>query len=196
MTMSSENKALVKRFGGKVDRYGLGIIAIDCSEENLDRLLNAAREEGRQEARLAARTEDGGELVAEARRLLSQYTFEGASFHMIHRLADALEARPLQGQPSLPEGWRPIETAPRDGTNVLVWRSGYNCVASAKRAKGLPANFPGNHEYPDDATHWMPLPSPPAPDSVAPSGEDSAGSDSVSRQSRTTGRNAKLGGER
>lgn len=73
-----------------------------------------------------------------------------------------------------PDGWRPIETAPKDGTVILAWRF-YPC---AVRWTG------GGEEYPWEAvhlggystlhenafcagdphlTHWMPLPPAPEP---------------------------------
>lgn len=61
--------------------------------------------------------------------------------------------------------WQPIETAPKDGTMVLIWR---------KLEKGIGGDFPahaavdewrGNSWYRtrpgQQPTHWMPLPSPP-----------------------------------
>lgn len=71
--------------------------------------------------------------------------------------------------------WQPIETAPRDGTAVLlyepdcwmhpVWvaqwerggtyyREGWRCFVAADGEEVL---------HPEKPTHWMPLPEPPEP---------------------------------
>lgn len=54
--------------------------------------------------------------------------------------------------------WQPIETAPRDRTDVLVLLAN-NSVRVARYVVGW-ATVPGGWTlYP---THWMPLPAPPA----------------------------------
>ena len=59
--------------------------------------------------------------------------------------------------------WRPIETAPKDGTTVLV-RDANGRVSSAE------AGWPGNRWR--QATHWMPRPpEPKATDTSPTSGE-------------------------
>lgn len=92
--------------------------------------------------------------------------------------------------------WQPIETAPKDGTQVDLWIEGKDSTvdfysASARKAKGRPVRhgracdfkwmqkgpnrpywYPSHGlGYPLDSdltvTHWMPLPAPPSP----PSGE-------------------------
>jgi hypothetical protein len=67
-------------------------------------------------------------------------------------------------------GWQPIETAPRDGTNILIVNAsgradwGHNVPRVACWQKD---GWWGYHETeqitPHRATHWMPLPSPPSP---------------------------------
>ena len=58
--------------------------------------------------------------------------------------------------------WQPIETAPKDYTNILVWndggahRDGWVSIAYWND-DGWISPFGG--EY--DPTHWMPLPEPP-----------------------------------
>lgn len=59
--------------------------------------------------------------------------------------------------------WQPIETAPKDGTHILMFRP----RAKQPIAVGLfvpgwhhPMAIPGRYGW-DDVTHWMPLPPPP-----------------------------------
>lgn len=68
-------------------------------------------------------------------------------------------------------GWRPIETAPRDGTLIDVWCPGIGRVADVQwepfvndfaRAVTIEGE-PGWTHYPNaPPTHWQPLPTPPA----------------------------------
>ena len=71
-------------------------------------------------------------------------------------------------------GWRPIETAPMDGTTVIVGRDmgSFGFVRGYGRFEGKPGSFisgwvcngftdpPGNLGL-GAPTHWMPLPAPP-----------------------------------
>jgi len=62
--------------------------------------------------------------------------------------------------------WRPIETAPKDGTEVLVYCSGFY-VSSFTSGSWYD---PGAPEFDIlgtglEPTHWMPLPAPPEPPS-------------------------------
>ena len=76
-------------------------------------------------------------------------------------LARLLSAARTQSQG---EGWEPIETAPRDGAKVLVWGATIgDQIASAKDApRHEPHEWPCGWDFPTGATHWMPLPAPPA----------------------------------
>ena len=63
------------------------------------------------------------------------------------------------------EGWRPIETAPKDGTMVTLFPDFKGRVSQGrwfkgKRSGGRWATCPYN--YVANPTHWMPLPNPPA----------------------------------
>jgi hypothetical protein len=61
--------------------------------------------------------------------------------------------------------WQPIETAPKDGTRVIIFYSGDNfwdvCEARYTDAEGW--GDPNGCEWScfADVTHWMPLPDPP-----------------------------------
>lgn len=86
-------------------------------------------------------------------------TWRDAAFpDRIRRILDRLEAAERDA------AWQPIETAPRDGTRVLLyreewdhpeiigwWAAAYQCFRS----------WPG--EPWAQPTHWRPLPPPPAP---------------------------------
>ena len=52
------------------------------------------------------------------------------------------------------EKWMPIETAPQDGTRVLLW-------AESKCRVGYWVYYPADAQNPVAPTHWMPLPPPP-----------------------------------
>jgi hypothetical protein len=66
-----------------------------------------------------------------------------------------------------PDGWQPIETAPKDGTDVLVWADGGQYVAAwcqyFTAFKIAPTAEYDNDPY-VSATHWRPLP--PSPEGV------------------------------
>lgn len=69
--------------------------------------------------------------------------------------------------------WQPIDTAPKDGTRVLIAHEGVVDIAefvattaSQPEPHWLVVQF-NCYEFaeivsPDEATHWMPLPKPPA----------------------------------
>jgi len=59
--------------------------------------------------------------------------------------------------------WQPIDTAPKDGTAVLIW-DGSDMVVAICEPNLL---IPWRSTYGDtigEPTHWMPLPAPPEAD--------------------------------
>lgn len=71
----------------------------------------------------------------------------------------------IEGLVSGKTGWQPIETAPKDGTPVLLFDCGaYWLVEWNKRTgrwEGLDSSFVAS---PEPGAHWMPLPAAPEGD--------------------------------
>lgn len=66
--------------------------------------------------------------------------------------------------------WRPIETAPKDGTHILLWpglrRPAAAVVGAWLDTRGGPCWYDlavGHHNGYWQPTHWQPMPLPPAP---------------------------------
>jgi hypothetical protein len=53
--------------------------------------------------------------------------------------------------------WQPIETAPKDGTPILLWTYWEHYAVGAWDGTGW---YDGQYSW-SDATHWMPLPASP-----------------------------------
>ena len=79
-------------------------------------------------------------------------------------IAALLSAARDEGRAEGLGGWEPIETAPRDGEELLVWGMSIGRrVASAKDIpRHEPYEWPGGWDFPTGATHWRPFPAPPA----------------------------------
>jgi len=59
-------------------------------------------------------------------------------------------------------GWRPIETAPRDGQKFLIWDGWHICLASYEMGKYLATHGKTDDtRRPSEPSHWMPLPEAP-----------------------------------
>lgn len=58
--------------------------------------------------------------------------------------------------------WQPIETAPRDGTVILVWQAGKGRDTIITDWFAVESNT-GACGWLDEPTHWQPLPPPPTP---------------------------------
>ena len=57
--------------------------------------------------------------------------------------------------------WQPIETAPKDGREVLLWDGNACCVG--RWLDDILEWVPQHGDWGIAATHWAPLPSPPVP---------------------------------
>ncbi len=91
-----------------------------------------------------------------------QYIRLGMSTIAMHERVMALLEAEGHARVQITEGWRPIEEAPRDGTEflALVATNGKRrCVAGKFNKNGLFISVPGFYKY--IATHWQPLPAPP-----------------------------------
>lgn len=73
------------------------------------------------------------------------------------------------------EGWRDIASAPKDGTPVMIWSERHELLPAVFWSEGREAWMyvlpwgPVERCYSiTDATHWMPLPNPPASATDAP----------------------------
>ena len=64
-----------------------------------------------------------------------------------------------------PPAWQPIETAPKDGTDVLLYREYSTDVGSYSYQEGRNTVWACGSFMLHGPTHWMPLPTPPADDS-------------------------------
>ena len=61
--------------------------------------------------------------------------------------------------------WQPIETAPKDGYDYLVYNSVSEECFVAYRYGGVGSwYFSDRHALKDEPSHWMPLPKPPKED--------------------------------
>jgi hypothetical protein len=87
----------------------------------------------------------------------------------------ATRDNPAVTKPAMGEGWMPIETAPKDGTEFIGWdgRRPFRCKNTKHYVKwpheegGPTFRDVWSGDYydsvmPENPTHWMPLPAPPA----------------------------------
>jgi hypothetical protein len=55
--------------------------------------------------------------------------------------------------------WQPISTAPKDGTNILIFEADEGTVRISRwRDDTIPTGWAGSDRAP---SHWLPLPDPP-----------------------------------
>lgn len=86
----------------------------------------------------------------------------------LRRNASEDQSVPLYAAPQpAPAGWRPIETAPKDGRRVLIAVEGVDRAVVALWSGAVWETLDGHDWMGRAVTHWMPLPAAPA----APGGE-------------------------
>lgn len=120
------------------------------------------------------------ERIAEIRRRITDYLCSGGLYNpelAIHdKVRDLLlDCRAALSDPQIRRevgGWRPIESAPKDGTAILLLYKGHavealwECVDSGDGESGKQPAYRWSSEfdffgYGTEPTHWMPLPEPP-----------------------------------
>jgi hypothetical protein len=98
------------------------------------------------------------EVYAGSDGFIPETCAEGYLQQIIRQMVDCIGTALTQPAPS---PWRPIETAPKDGTVVLVFAaardglSAFQCTAAYHEDAGWCV------DELREATHWMPLPPPP-----------------------------------
>jgi hypothetical protein len=81
---------------------------------------------------------------------------------------DVLTIAYMAGVAAAGSQWRPISEAPKDDTHIDLWRGERKCRATNMRRVDLGGGnvfYEGVGSGPScvrDATHWMPIPKPPA----------------------------------
>ena len=65
--------------------------------------------------------------------------------------------------------WQPIESAPRDGSFLIANALGEVCPCQSRDGHRIASNMPGHADWTwrERATHWLPLPPPPAQEDLA-----------------------------
>jgi len=105
----------------------------------------------------------GGTIMkADVEKIIRDWQSECSGHPSMHNQGNVLLGKLKALQPS--HGWLPIDTAPKDGTEVLVWRPKENAQSRAH----VGVDF-YSEQYRSwyksrtnqQPTHWMPLPTPP-----------------------------------
>lgn len=110
------------------------------------------------------------EGMHEATRLVGEirYDCERMEAKLASRKAEVARLSPEGG------GWRPIESAPKDGTAIQVFcptwyrGGGGQDVVIWMNFTDRPGWYGSSVEAPLDPTHWMPLPAAPATEGATP----------------------------
>ncbi|WP_079212977.1 hypothetical protein [Brucella pituitosa] len=112
------------------------------------------------------------------------FDIDGATETMLEAAASI---RALSSQP-VADGWLPIETAPKDGTSIIIWSTVYGGTPVIVRwhedtyaKRPIPRWITGDSAYgarsfvDSQPTHWRPLPSSPGASDTRPTGGSNHG---------------------
>jgi hypothetical protein len=102
------------------------------------------------------RKEEGRRTVKLGNSLSMRYAHREDVRALLREAAAALEA-------ARKDGWQPIETAPKDGNEVILFDSDYLQLSGFEGRYSEPrGSWLSSYDGPVNPTHWMPLPPPPA----------------------------------
>lgn len=96
-------------------------------------------------------------IEAAAKRIVERLGYKEESWSM--DFASIIAAIIREEYAKHAPGWRPIESAPKDGSSVLLFVPSYQCVGSWLNT--IEGGEWCSGEWDVEPTHWMPLPSPP-----------------------------------
>lgn len=98
-------------------------------------------------------------LEAEIHKVAKRHMSKKAQGHFMESIRTMLTAAPgAQTAPSVPEGWQPIETAPKDGTHVLLSNKSGTRVADGMYGNYKVWSWPYVMVEP---AYWRPMPAAP-----------------------------------
>lgn len=96
--------------------------------------------------------------------------YEAAKADILERIKEPLVSKPdvFRSHTCGDCAWRPIEEAPKDGTKIIGWCAGDGVELISWRSVidydiPKPGRWRDEDGWSSGATHWMPLPAPPAP---------------------------------
>jgi hypothetical protein len=117
--------------------------------------------------RVAARCDDAAEIIAALQKAIAYWmpkVFDERSAHDAYLLVGYNGENEPSYWDTQKSAWQPIETAPRDGTEVILWATRHSMLMPhPERIIGAFRNgwWSGPSTL-SHVTHWQPLPTPPA----------------------------------